>query len=273
MAWEIAVLIIWMLARTDVAMDAASDACRLFVTCVMPGLLPYMTLSQMLITRIGRPMPASAVILIGWGGGSPTGAALLHHGEGLPAAVKRRIAVSCATMSPMFLLGTLSGWLSSRAAAFCIFAGVLAGGWLAGRLAGKSSGFRVEVPKRPVSFGTAVESVMRTMLLVCGTMAVLRMTAALITDVLPPASPVILPITTLLEVTTGAQVIAGLPLPLHIRAAILAAATGFGGAAIILQNHAVMPEDTLGLIPQILWQALHAVFSFLITLGLGWLIL
>lgn len=273
MAWGIAVLIVWMLARTDIAMSAAADACKLFVTCVMPGLLPYMTLSQMLISRIGRPMPASAVILIGWGGGSPTGAALLHHSEGLPMSVKRRIAVSCATMSPMFLLGTLGGWLNSKPAACCIFAGVLAGGWLAGRLAGKASGFRVEVQKHPLSFGAAVESVMRTMLLVCGTMAVLRMAAALIADVLPTGSPVILPVTTLLEVTTGAQMIAGLPLPLHIRAAILAAAAGFGGAAIILQNHAVMPEGTLGLIPQVLWQALHAAFSFLITLGLGWMLL
>ena len=57
----------------------------------------------------------------------------------------------------------------------------------------------------PVSFARAVEDSARTMLLVCGTMTMLRVFATL-TDFLPDAMR--LPLTTLLEVTTGAVTIA-----------------------------------------------------------------
>ena len=63
----------------------------------------------------------------------------------------------------------------------------------------------------PVSFARAVEDSARTMLLVCGTMTMLRVFATL-TDFLPDAMR--LPLTTLLEVTTGAVAIANLPAPL-----------------------------------------------------------
>ena len=76
----------------------------------------------------------------------------------------------------------------------------------------------------PVSFARAVEDSARTMLLVCGTMTMLRVLATL-TDFLPDAMR--LPLTTLLEVTTGAVTIANLPAPLPLRIALLSAATGF----------------------------------------------
>lgn len=273
MSWMLGVLIVWMLARTDVAMSAASDACRLFVTCVMPGLLPYMVVSQLLISRIRRPLPPTLIILLGWGGGSPTGATLLHSAGDAPIRVRRRIAVTCATMSPMFLLGMLGQWLNSRTASLCILLAVLLGGYAAGRLCGRISGGSIPVSGKALSFGQAVEATARTLLIVCGTMAVLRMAAALIADVLPRHAAVILPVTTLLEVTTGAQQIAALPLPLQLRTALLAAATGFGGVSIILQNQALLPENTLSLAAQLLWQLLHAALSFLLAYGLAFLLL
>ena len=273
MSWMLGVLVVWMLARTDVAMSAASDACRLFVTCVMPGLLPYMVVSQLLISRIRRPLPPSLIILLGWGGGSPTGAMLLHSAGDSPLRVRRRIAVTCATMSPMFLLGTLGQWLNSQTASLCILLAVLLGGYVAGRLCGRISGGRIPVSVKPLSFGQAVESTARTLLIVCGTMAVLRMAAALVADILPHHAAVILPVTTLMEVTAGAQQIAALPLPLQLRTALLAAATGFGGVSIILQNQTLLPENTLPLASQLLWQILHAAVSFLLAYGFALLLL
>ena len=270
MRWLVGTLLVWMLARTDIAMQAASDACRLFVTSVMPGLLPYMALSRLLLSRMGGRLPASAVLLLGWGGGSPTGAALLASAADCPKATARRIAVACATMSPMFLLGTLGAWLHSPRAALCVFLGVIGGGWAAGLLAGRSG--RLTVTREPIPFSAAVEQTMRTMLLVCGTMAVLRMAAAMCGDVLHGQPELSLVLTTLLEVTTGTVQIAALPLPLAWRAALLAGATGFGGMSIILQNRALLPENVLSLPRQILWQALHAALSFLITLGLAQMI-
>ena len=269
-------LMLALLLRADVMMTAASAACRLFVTAVLPGLLPYMTLSLMAVSRVKHPSPR-LVMLLGWGGGSPTGARLLPMCAGLTRREQVRLAVSCATMSPMFLLGTIGGWLGSSAAGVVCLISVIVGGWLTGLLAGtrahtSSSEFRIpnsEFPP-PLPFGAAVEASARTMLLVCGTMVMLRIFATLAAEILP--SGLVLPVTTLLEVTTGTAEIARLPLPLMWRTALIAGATGFGGMAIILQNRAVYPQGFLPLGAQVGWQALHGGMSFLLALGLMWMV-
>lgn len=255
----------WMLLRSGTAMDAASAACRLFVQSVLPGLFPYMTLSLMLVSRMGARMPAWLMMLIGWCGGSPTGARLLA----LQPAPSRRVAVSCATMSPMFLLGTLGSWLNSPLAGGCILLAVVAGGYLTGLMVRGSGQAQPGPPPVSLSFGEAVTSAAKTMLMVCGTMVMLRVLAALITEGTDALFPSLtLPLTTLLEVTTGAQLLAALPLPLPLRTALMAGATGMGGAAILMQNRAAYPKGLLSLPEQALWQAVHGIISFVIALGL-----
>lgn len=281
MVFLLITLMLCLLFRADVTMAAASAACRLFVTAVLPGLFPYMVLSLMVVSRVQRMSPL-LLMLLGWGGGSPSGARLLPLCEGLAPHEKVRLAVSCATMSPMFLLGTLGGWLGSRAAGLVCLGSVIAGGAVAGWAAGRAAlrrpsarradrrasagrgGDHLAAPA-PLTFGAAVEQSARTMLLVCGTMVMLRIFAALASTVLPSA--LALPVTTLLEVTTGAAEIAVLPLPLPWRTALLAGATGFGGMAIIMQNRALYPPGFMPLWQQLLWQGLHGIASFLLALG------
>ena len=278
----ILLLMLCLLLRAGTTMDAASAACRLFVTAVLPGLFPYMVLSQMLVSRVRRLSPA-LVMLLGWGGGSPTGAKLASMGD-FPPRTQTRLMLTTATMSPMFLLGTVGNWLGSpMAGAVCLVSSILSG-WVTGHLAsrcrrgehcspartpGSTGGASCQPCSGPsptdgLSFGCAVESSARTMLLVCGTMVMLRVFAALAGEVLP--SFAVLPVTTLLEVTTGAAAIAELPLPLPWRTALLAGATSFGGLAILMQNRAVSG----GVIPlhqQLFWQALHGGLGFIIALG------
>ncbi len=263
-------LMLCLLWRSSPTMDAASAACRLFITAVFPGLFPYMTLSLMLVSRLGKRMNPTLVVLLGWGGGSPTGGRLLALCPGLTRRQQVRLAVSCATMSPMFLLGTLGLWLDSPAAGVVCLISVLTGSGLTGLLAGRFTPEGTVCPAAasadaPLSFGAAVEQSARTMLLVCGTMVMLRVFAALAAEGLPAFA---LPLTTLLEVTTGAQAIASLPLPLPLRTALIAGAAGFGGMAILLQNRAVYPAGLLPLLRQLLWQGVHGALSFLIGLGL-----
>ncbi len=277
----LAALMLALLLRADLTMAAASAACRLFVTAVLPGLFPYMVLSLMAVSRIKVTSP-TLVMLLGWGGGSPTGARLLPMCTGLTHREQVRLAVSCATMSPMFLLGTIGGWLDSPLAGTVVFGSVIAGGWVAGWAAGRAAERRPSARRAdrrasagrsddhpaapaPLAFGAAVEQSARTMLLVCGTMVMLRVFAALASEVLPSA--MVLPITTLLEVTTGAAEIAGMPLPLMWRTALLSGATGFGGMAIVLQNRALYPAGFLSLQQQVLWQGVHGAASFLLALG------
>lgn len=266
-------LMLCLLFRAETTMSAASQACRLFVTAVLPGLFPYMVLSLMLVSRMRRMSPA-LLMLLGWGGGSPTGARLLPLCPGLSRREQVRLAVSCATMSPMFLLGTVGAWLESPMAGVVVLVSVIIGGWCTGRIAvlwgGRASNDRPcggegIVTSPTLSFGAAIEASARTMLLVCGTMVMLRVFATLAAEVLP--SSMLLPVTTLLEVTTGTQAIASLPLPLALRTALIAGATGFGGMAILLQNRAVYAEGFMSLGVQVLWQAVHGGISFLLALG------
>ena len=270
-------LMIALLLHARLTMSAASAACRLFVTAVLPGLFPYMVLSQMAVSRIKQPSPV-LVMLLGWGGGSPTGARLLPLCTGLPHREQVRLAVSCATMSPMFLLGTVGGWLKSPMAGIVCLVSVIAGGWIAGTIAAalvhhSNNELRItnyEFSSPSLSFSAAVEQSARTMLLVCGTMVMLRVFAALAAQCLPQG--LVLPVTTLLEVTTGAAAIAELPLPLMLRTAFIAVATGFGGMAIALQNRTVYPSGFMPLWQQMAWQALHGCISGLLALGMTWML-
>lgn len=268
--WTLVLLM--MLLCPGRVMDAAADACGLFVRSVMPGLLPYMTVAQLLVSRIPRMHPLT-LVLLGWGGGSPTGGRLLAMCPRLTERQRVSLAVCCATMSPMFLLGTVGAWLGSSGAGACVLLAVLAGGALAGMLAGMVP--RRELPPveappvAPFTLGQAVEHTARTLLMVCGTMAVLRVLAALMTLLTERFVPwLTLPLTTLMEVTTGTVQIAALPLPLAVRTALIAGATGFGGMAVLMQNRAVWRRGMLTLPEQILWQAVRGALSFLIALGI-----
>ena len=273
MAFFLCALMLSLLFHAPLVMSAASAACRLFVTAVLPGLFPYMVLSQMLVSRMKHLSP-TLVMLLGWGGGSPTGARLACMGD-FPTQVRTRLMLSCAIMSPMFLLGTVGGWLDSPLAGAVCLGSSIVSGWLTGIIAGacthtSNSEFRIpnsEFPSLP--FGEAVESAARTMLLVCGTMVMLQVFAALSAEILPRWA--VLPVTTLLEVTTGAAAIAELPLPLMWRTALLAGATGFGGMAILMQNRAV-GQGVMPLGWQIFWQAVHGGMAFVMALGIMYLI-
>lgn len=264
-----------LLWRSGTAMAAVRASCHLFVTAVLPGLLPYMTLSGMLASRCQGGLPGWTAVLLGWGGGSPAGARLLGHMRETDRRSRVGAATACATMSPMFLVGTCGMWLENASAGWVLLGSVLAGGALTGMLAQRCSRERPAAADPPetlsaLSFGAAVEQAARTLLMVCGTMAVLRASAALLAELLP--GRLALPVTVLLEVTAGVQEITMLPLPLAFRTALAAGATGLGGLAVAMQNRALYPPELMSLPVQLGWQAVHGALSFLIALGLMLLI-
>lgn len=257
----LALLMGWMLLRPALTIDAAGAACRLFVQSVLPGLFPYMVFSLMLVSRMPSAMPGWLVMLMGWCGGSPTGARLMGQRE----IRDKRLAVACATMSPMFLLGTLGGWLNSPAAGVCILLAVVVGGYLTSLMVRPGSNVCAPAEPQPLSLGQAVEAAARTMLLVCGTMAVFRVLASLGAEALPG---LMLPLASVLEVTTATRMIAALPLPLALRAALMAGVTGMGGGALMMQNRTCWPGGLMPLWQQALWQAVHGIISAGLCLGL-----
>lgn len=265
-------LLAWLLARSEGAMASALTACKLFAFSVMPGLFPYMTLALMLTSRLPRKTPSAVLVLVGWCGGSPTGARLLALRPGMPAQERLRVAVTCATMSPMFLMGTVPLWTGSRISGIVLLTSVLLGGWVTGWLAGTFPCADAEQPEgpdaAPLSLTDAVMTTARTMLLVCGTMMLLRVLADLVGEVLARWPVAQLTLMSLLEVTSGTAEIAALPLSLAVRIGLIAGATGFGGAAIVLQNHAAYPAGLLTFPRQLLWQVVHGLVSGLLAFGL-----
>lgn len=259
-----------LLLRPETSMTAVRDSCRLFVTAVMPGLLPYMVFSSMLLSRM-RGRSAALLTLLGWCGGSPGGARLLSLSPGLTARERAFIGVATATMSPMFLVGTCGGWLGSVRAGAALLISVLVGGAIGGSLAAaccRQAGKAATAPQAhisPLTLGVAVEQTARTLLMVCGMMAMARLFAALAAEAFPVMA---LPLMTLLEVTAGVCAISELPLPLAWRTALTAAATGFGGLAILLQNRAAAGDQAPPLWRQLAWQAVHGGVSGLLALGL-----
>ena len=232
-----------------------------------------MILALMLTSRLPAQASGGLLIPVGWCGGSPTGARLLKLQPGLSPHTQKRLAVTCATMSPMFLMGTVPQWTGSAGSGACLLISTLLGAWLTGCLAGHFGGRRAPAssaapPLPPLSLGQAVETASGTMLIVCGTMMLLRVLAALLGELLAPWPAGCLVVTTLLEVTTGVETLAALPLPLALRTALIAAATGFGGAAILLQNRAVYPDGLMTLPEQIGWQLVHGLLSGVAALGL-----
>lgn len=255
----------WLLVRSDTAMDAASLSCRLFVTGVLPGLLPYMVVTLMLLSRLKRPLRPWQLVLMGWCGGSPCGARLLREAGDTPH--RQRMAAACATMSPMFLLGTLGRWLGSSRAGVCILLANLAGALLASLLLPRKAGDTAPLPQpEPLSLGAAVEDTARTLLTVCGIMAVMRVAAALLGEALADFPTAALIVTTLLEVTAGTEAIVSLPLPLPLRTALIAGATGLGGASLLMQNRAVL--RVMSLTRQLAVQVVHGGLTFLLALGM-----
>ncbi len=263
MRFVLPVVMGWMLLHPGDTMAAASAACRLFVTSVLPGLFPYMVLSLMLTSRCGGRMPTGVFLLLGWGGGSPTGARLLPMVRG-SRKQRVRLAVSCATMSPMFLLGTIGAWLQSSLAGAVVLGSVLISGAVTGALAGActrgAEAQAAEFNVSPLSFGAAVEQAARTMLIVCGTMVMLRV----LSGIIPLPGPFF---TGIMEVTTGVEAVAQAPWPLAWRTAIIAGLTSFGGMASIMQNRAAYGEGVMSLAEQVAWQAVHGAVGFLLALG------
>lgn len=270
MRWLLAAAMGLVLFRSEAAMAAVRESCRLFVTAVLPGLLPYMVLSTMLVSRM-RGRSAGLLTLLGWCGGSPCGARLAAMAGGMSRRQQAFVITATATMSPMFLLGTCGAWLGSAGAGLALLAGVLAGGAATGALAaafteraGETATADVQ-PTVSLTLGAAVEQAARTLLMVCGMMALARVAAEMAAGAFPALA---LPLRTLLEVTAGVQEIAALPLPLAARTALIAAATGFGGASLLLQNRAALGRGTPKPLTQLAWQAVHGGLSGLLTLGL-----
>lgn len=276
------------------AAQAAVDACRLWALAVLPSLFPFLVCMLLITERLkargkggisrlmGLPKAFFPVLVLGLLSGSPGGARLSQElsADG-PAgrAGLRRLALYAGTMSPMFFVGTLGGWLRSPTLGWVM----LAAHWLGAFVTGQLSRFLFkcpplpeggsEKPDEPFSLGQVMAAAAMAMLTVCGLM-VLGSVAAQMAQCALPNLPegVLAAIQAILEVTAGCSRILAVPLPDSLpalRPALLCAATSFSGLSIILQNLAFLQEKGVSFAFLLKGRLCHALLSFVLCLLLA----
>lgn len=246
-------------------MEAASQAARVFISGVMPALLPMMVLCRVFAPTSGRERSGRGeyvgAVLFAFAAGSPASAqrirSLWEAGAVRPAALPPLLA-ACGVMSPMFFTGTLAGWTGLRAGCrallMCHWVGALIAAGLIGLWQKRRPYTPVSTvpPSAPADSGArrspaaalteAVSATAASLLAVCGAMMTFAVLAGLLRALLAalfPAwtqanAPLLAAVWALLEIGGGAaallQSCAAPPMPL------LCALCSFGGLSIWLQN-------------------------------------
>lgn len=256
------------------ALDAAASGLRVFSQGVLPALFPYMVLCQLLtpalcrMRRIPRALPVAALAFMG---GSPGGArliSLLREQGALNSRQTRLLAALTGTCSPMFLLGTVSVWASSRA----LGVAVLAAHWLGSVLCALCIWPFLKpesVPKssapaavEPVSFAKAVQGSALAMLTVCGCIVLMSVAACLCGCAFPVFTRTAQAfLHAALEMAGGSRAIISLGFPPREAAVCVCAAISFGGVSILLQNLSFLRPVGVPAVFLCGCRALHALFS------------
>ncbi len=219
------------------SVDAALLGLRIWSTAVLPALFPYMVCAQLLAAS-GAPLVVLALL-----GGSPTGARLIATQPGIASRAAERFACLTGTVSPMFLLGTVSLWTGDPRLGWVLLGAHWGGAALVGLLgrwllrspsqpAAQSIHSHKKTPLSEVLSGAAL-----AMLSVGGCILLFTVAARMVGCVLPYlSSPVHAVLHSVLEMAGGAADVAALGLPPRAQAASLAAVVSFGGLSILAQN-------------------------------------
>ena len=89
----------------EIAAEAAREACGLWANKVMPALFPYLVASQLLAACFSSGLLLIPLSMLG---GSPAGARLISLSR-VNGQKAQRLSALCATVSPLYIVGTLEG--------------------------------------------------------------------------------------------------------------------------------------------------------------------
>ncbi len=269
------------------AARAASEACRLWAVAVLPTLFPFLACMLLItgslksrektgVSRLfGLPAIFCPLLALGLLSGSPGGSRLSQEfSVSSPAgrAGLKRFALYAGTMSPMFFVGTLGGWVHSLALGWVI----LIAHWLGAFLTGQLSRFFFKCPPLPenaaakpdgaFSLAQVMSSAAMAMFTVCGLMVLGSVAAQMVCCALPNLPEGLLAgLQAFLEVTAGCSRILTVPLPDSLpalRPALLCAAASFGGLSILLQNLAFLQAGGVSFGFLLKGRLCHALLSF-----------
>ncbi|MBR1583960.1 MAG: hypothetical protein IJ662_00280 [Clostridia bacterium] len=248
-----------MIVYPGAAAEAAWQGLTLWARAVAPVLGPFMACMLMITSRVAGGVGLR--VALAWLCGSPGGARLLQP---LPPARAARFAAMTGTMSPMFFLGTVSGWLENPAAGRLILICHVAGALLLG-LCIRGDGGKTRFVADPLPLGAALResalalcTVALCMMLGC---VAARMARCVLPGLPPQASAAL---QCALEVTAGVRALIALNGPYTVP--LLCAACSFGGLSLLMQNFAFWQESGLKLRTLLCLRLVHALISGLLCL-------
>lgn len=261
------ICLLLVMAFSSQAMEAASQAARVFAGGVMPALLPMMVLCRLLPAHANHERSAwrgyAGAVFFSFASGSPASAQRVRDLWGAGALARgalEPLLAACGVMGPMFFTGTLAQWTGLRAGCWvlllCHWTGALAAAGVVRLAARKQPACRTGAAAAPApgpaaprpSLPEAVTGAATSLLAVCGAM----MTFAIVAGVLRALVAALFPAWTashgrllaaawaLLEIGGGAAaVLEAWP---QAPMALLCALCSFGGLSIWLQNLLFVPE-------------------------------
>lgn len=249
-----------MLRFPQRAAQAAGEALAMWGKQVLPALFPMLICMLLCTSRMSGPI--WLYVLPGWLMGSPGGARICAS---LPCSqmTQKRLAALGGTMSPMFLLQVLPGYLGNPAAGVPLLCCHLGGAALTGLLLfpfGREKG-RAAAPT-PLSLTEAIWEGAKAMVTVCGCILLGHMSASMLRCACPflPAYGIML-LHCLLEVTGGMHALARTALPMQLKMLFCTGAAAFGGLAILMQNAAFWKKGGVKIGSLLLYRVCHSLFS------------
>ena len=245
-----------MIAFPAEAAEAAGQALSLWARSVAPVLGPFMACMLMVSSRIRGGLAMRTVM--GWLCGSPGGARLMREAR-LAGSGAVRAAAMTGTMSPMFLIGTVGGWLGDRRLGWMILACHLLGALGVGLCIRPEE--KTDAPVGiPMPLGAALRESALALLTVALCM-MLRCAAARMAACALPGLPIEAQtaLQCALEVTGGVKGIAALRSP--YAAPLICAACSFGGLSLLAQNAAFWQDSGVTIGQLALLRLVHGVLS------------
>lgn len=250
-----------MLAYPQQAAEAARQALALWAQAVVPVLGPFMVCAVMLSGRMGNGM--APCVITAWLCGSPGGAKVFQAFQ-LKGKKAMRYAAMTGTMSPMFFLGTLSGWLGNPAAGLMILLCHIAGAFITGMFFPKENAVRAS-NHSPVSLTAALQSCAPSLCVIALCMMMGSVSARMVQCAMPRLPNVATAALQCgLEVTAGTEALLSLRPPFLVP--LLCAACSFSGLSILLQNAVCWRESGLTLANLVPIRLMHAAISSILCL-------
>ena len=266
-------LLLW---EPQAAAEAARNALALWYRQVAPALFPFMALMPLLtcpeglqfyercfgglMGLIGLPGASASALAVGLLAGSPAGCAAARRvSSGMNRSQLTRLAAACGGLSPGFLIsGVGAGLLGDAQLGLVLLRSHIAAALLVLALPGGRDAEPVPPPEDDAA-GSAVSSILG----VAGYMALF---AALAGAIRPLAGAVAGDVLlSVMDVTSGAALIAALPLPMIQKMLLLSALTAFGGACVCAQNLRALAGAGLNSAHFLLRRALTAALAAFLT--------